>query len=764
MIEDSEIKPASHMAVYSYISSTDSGSTKITSKTLPDYIAEATANSVIPKLKSAYKLSQRSDYDLGGTWSSQTFYEDSDLKAKTKNALEQWLGTNVTVDYSIFGEINFLHMAWQCLEDFYGYNPETNEAVNQSNEKGFAVYLEDIQLYLSNYTLEITDPVQVNLYGISPRSRPTPFRSKETRPFTPIGTIPDDVDPYANFIFTYKDTAGNKQTYTVKMGYLNYISSSIDPEILLGEIEEEFDPNAIALGTGDDGLDATYLMIRYQAYNTTHYLSYKRGSQTNNYLERIFRSEDVQGQYLPRVYARLWGRKVYEAYDSSTNAYKSLSKLCKKLGFDWINWIDTLHENMSNLKYVKEIFLNFGVAANDKDPVNTQYLYAFFAEQYRKLPDKTIQGSAILKNNLSLALGNRKGLTQSIEPGLFYKSGTDIRLGDAWTVYGLTFDGIHLTTRQGVKTEVGHYTAEYTRGVHKYFKQLTATTYSEVAVVNMSSYCNFDGKVMKQSYDSEDLLVPLDLSLKHDLQGVKLERLYAKSMHIIINTVQKVKEKWYQKGIFKVAMFIIGAVITFFFPPAGVAAYGWVAVAAFAIVVNVAINIAINLAFKLLINLGLDGNTISFIAAIVAVIAIAWGGYNVLTKTGKAAVTASKVLTIVNPAFSMANQGLQHQFQVMMKAYQNHMLKLSEKEKALDQRAEELGLHRFGTADTFIFEVPNTLDIRLGEDAEDYFNRAIHLGNPGTLVFNVQENFVDSNLRLPTLHQLLQQLEQFKNV
>lgn len=759
MIEDKDIRPASRMAVYSYVNSNDSASNKVSTRGLVDYINEATANSAIPKLRAAHRMSKRDDYAYGELTSTYTFEGGADVASFVREAMEINTGATITIEYASFTEPNFLHFAWQNLFDNYGYNPETNEVTAQSVIKGTPVYLKDIVLTLSQTTMDTCATTQLEPLGSAPTCGYTPTRQKATRNFTAANVIPGDADPIATFIF---ETATG--TYTDVMGFSNYVSANVVTTGIDSDNSVNQGAEIIAPTIPDDLLDTDYVIARYTENGVPKYLTYRYGSKTNPLLEGLFKTNKRLGSYIPRVYARLKGKKCNHNDFKDTDKFKSMKKLCKKLGFDWNEWVDNLHANMDNLGDVREIYMTYSLAVNDTDPAVMQYMYHYFLGIYKSAPNNFL-GVPSSKRLASKLLFNKESfaLHSALTSDRTYKAGINVTLSDNSITSGFNCQGISYNLRSGTIGPVGSYKTTVSGIRHTFCYQVNETTYSEVAVLKLTSFTIMDGKRLSDDGSSSELIVPLDIGIKANLQVLQRERLYAKSMHVIVNTSKTVKQKWYQTGIFKVIMFIIAVVVSVFYPPAGVAMYSWMAVA-YGVLVGVAVNLVITIAFKLLVALGVSGEIIAAIAVVVAVVAAAYGGYGALSQVaGKVAISATNVLRIINAAFEMASKGLAYQLQTMYREYQKAMGDFSEKSKALEARAEELGVHRYGDASTFIFEQPNVLSIRIGEDPEDYFQRSIHELNGGTLVFNMQESFVEDSLRLPNLQALLIKLENLKD-
>ena len=147
----------------------------------------------------------------------------------------------------------------------------------------------------------------------------------------------------------------------------------------------------------------------------------------------------------------------------------------------------------------------------------------------------------------------------------------------------------------------------------------------------------------------------------------------------------------------------------------------------------IGISVAIRLLQKLVIALGLSSTVFQVIMIILAVVAAGYGGYLGYTNTtGIAGMTASNVMLASNAAFAMANAGNQVALVKAMKQYQQSVLDLQARDQSLKEKVEALGLLQVPTPDVMIYLPPVSLEIKLGEEPEDYYEKSIHNVNVGT--------------------------------
>lgn len=762
MIEDEYIKPTASMAVYSYVMSEDSKSTSTSAKSLTDYIAEAKQNSIIPKFKAAVRYSKTPGYAYGQLRDNiQSTTPENMNRAIERYALAKY-GSTATIKYVMYSHTNFMHCAMWQLQQFYRHNSLTNEVVAESELTGFPVYLENVEVLMPDARLTSLDSFnQITYFGPSPTGGYTPFRPALASRWYDVVTTDNTVnDVMARVTFCYADALGAKKTYTKYLDYTNFIAPLPDPN----KGDDTFESNIVDSAPRDREYLYSYFTVTVNGVVIGEYVMYRTGSQQNADLESIFTTSERFGTFVPRMYARMNGQALnHESLEGSAK-YKSMVKLGKKFGMKWSSWVDEIHDGMSDLRYVREIFMTAAVQVNNEkpDPIIDQYLFHYFKELYNTTPEVTMYNTEVYYSTTQKqALAEWTALVQEAVSVYNARQGTGIFLQDREHSSGFQYSGIGYARLLGTKSEVGKYTSGFSTGVHWYRFQETATSYIEVRVYGLASYDVLGSSTSHMpSGDSEDLVIPLDLSITANLTVSELETLYAKSLQIVVNTSQTVKKKWYQTGIFKVVMFIVAVVISYFFPPAGIALQGAMAVA-YAVGVAVAVSVAVTLVTKLLINMGVDGGLLSAIMLVIAIIALAYGGYlNMSGATGAGGITAQTVLMASNAAFSMSNMGNQLQMAKMLSAYESTMAALEEKAKELKELMISMGLLAVPSPQMIIFESPNSLDIRLGESPDSYYDRTIHTGNVGTIVYDYQESYVDIGLQLPTLDIIMQNLEQ----
>lgn len=351
-------------------------------------------------------MSKTDTYAMGDVKGSYEFKPSKErLNTQLVSTLDTILGFSPDIIYQEFGKANYYHIAKYTLQESYGYNPITNEVLNESDRIGKNVFLKDIVIELNQNTVDLSDQVQLVFQGPSATSGYTPFRLALPRPHSQIQVTSAVPDSKCTFVLCYADDLGKEVSYNITMDYSNYVSLNDDASEGIDEDTElGHDPDVIAPSIPAPTTDADYVMAYYTYTRNdkkyAEYFTYRTGTNLIVKLEEVVESVEKTGIYPPRLYARMRGTN-YVKYSENTDEYKSMTKFGKLLGIKWKDWVEEVHENMSGLEYVREIFLTFGLEANSKNKLIHQYLYHYFDSAYRGLPNVSAKSYSVKGKFLS---------------------------------------------------------------------------------------------------------------------------------------------------------------------------------------------------------------------------------------------------------------------------------------------------------------------------------------------------------------------------
>ena len=511
-------------------------------------------------------------------------------------------------------------------------------------------------------------------------------------------------------------------------GGLDASSNILDPNV-----SNTFVPSHT--GAGKD-----YFMVRYTYNDGTNdqwgFYTYQYGSGGNTDLDNIFNTGGIVGDFYPRIYCRLDGKRLDTNALKGTPAYVGMQKLCKKLGMDWVSLSTTLHENIGALGDVKQIVLAPCVPMNTTHDVEIEYLNKWFHKMFTVLP----------------VAPYKKGVFSSIIPGA--KKGQSVMIADNVYTQKFNIGGILSEEITGSIGAVGA-TAFSTETLgHRYDLQLTATTYRRVTVWQAVSYEYVSGGYVTSSQSaSNNLVVPLDNSMFHSMTKRRSEELYSRAMRIIINTTKVIKTAWYATSVFQVIAFVAAVIINIV--SAGASTPLTLALIASSIITVVAVSIVIQVVMALLVSLGVD----PVIAAVIANVVGIFAGGKINSTGFSTAMTAANLLKMTSAALQLIAVGFQEEFKKTMQAMQDFAQFAKGKEAELEE-AQKLLASTGYIYDPLYSPSTNNNEYfyRLGESPDGFIARTIATGNIGTGVFDYLTNYVSINLQLPDFQSTMQQI------
>lgn len=756
LIEDEAIPNMGKTATMEYVLQNQAISTRVDRKSITECFSDQVNNSLPVKMRSARNYAKNGYYHYGLPSNSILKKEGVNIPTEIQNYLEGSLGTPILLKYAFFGPVNNLHFLRKMLIEQYGYNPVTNELTYFSDVISKA-YLQDAQIvYCKDTIVNLNNPDTIFQFGYSATSGKTDFRLEDLKrkqtDWAEEVTAPND---YAVVYVSKKNSEGNEVVTTFNLNFLQYEHSGPPPEDGLDSSNTgDLDPNRDQVGNvvdifeSKDYFQAYYEVEQAGSVNRV-YFTYEYGSGGIPQLDTLFQSDVGIGEYLPNIYARLKGKKLNKDEYKDTEAFKTSKKIARKLDIDYDSWVEELHKQIGSLQYVKQILMTSALQLNtDHDELTMNYVYDYFMEMYERMP-------------ANFAKTEYRNLRTEYVSGMA-KVGETFVLEDNVYKQSISFDAIGYEDILGTIGPIGTVTKSHAFkivvsseltlfptsskiGIHYFRKQITSTVYREIRVYALTNTQYVDGGYTTVANNNDDnLLIPFDISVldKYSLQ--ERNTLYCKSLVIVLHTVRVVKQKWYETGIFKAIMFVVAVIASIFTGGAGITLYSVL----YAIVQAVAISLIIKVVTKLLVKVGIN---VGVVFAVLAVIAIIYGGYLQLSNTtGIAGVTAQQMLQVANTAFRISNGGQQLEVQKIQKAYTEYSDILNAKMDALQQEALKLGINLNPTYE-LLSTPPSTIDIRLGEMAADFIDRTKSGVDLSKVVLSLPENYVDISVSLPTI-------------
>ena len=449
------------------------------------------------------------------------------------------------------------------------------------------------------------------------------------------------------------------------------------------------------------------------------YFSYQHGSGTYPSIDGEFEYEvSASGSYLPWIYYRWNFQNLATDSKMGTQAYKDSAKWSKFLGMNYRTMADAVCAD-DKVEDVIQSMMITGIQAGAKSLSEREYLYRYFD---------------FLHTNAE-ALGGTGRKSQMIKDKKFSMI--------------FTFNGISKTTEVGVLTAPGKYMAPVVSGsTVTYRKQISATHYSQITVSGMFLRYNIAGKYGHVAGpSSKEMLVPLDIMVMKTVNLRRREDLIARSLHIMTNTYEEIKTKWYQSSWFKWVLIVVGIVITILsfggLGPAVAALIAWITAGVTAIIISTLVAVVKMLLVQMAVKIFIDvaGLENSLIAAMVLVVASQF-----LPPGANQASMSQAMLAMGNNMVQQVGTGYGKELESIQKELQQFSANSKVKwEELQDRRAEEFGWSD-GIKKDYLTLAPKII---FGEKPDFFFTRTVHTINTGPYLFVANHDYVEQALRLP---------------
>ena len=748
MLDDGDITPIGKAAIIDYVLSENKRVDALADSyvdTLNKHNQESIGNKVLSLNAWAKKK-----YHYGALVSSTYSEGDINLPEELKAYLSTVEGEAVTVDYAKFGPLNNQHFAYKQLIDHFGFDIRSNEVVNESVRNGFTTYLEDMVIYYCSKTIEdVINPDYLNPLGYASKSGKTATRAVNRKvAHTPWEEDINASEDYAIAKLVYRN-GSQDVTYTIRLDFMAYEISGEQNLPEAGVETTEDDPDITQeMSSGEPD----YFMVRYKLADGEEKLfTYLFGSETVNALESLFRKDVDLGIHIPNVYLRLNGRDLYEAEDE---AAKSSKVYCNKLGFNYATVSKQIMDQITNKQDIKDMFISFRLSPNDtKDPIVSEYFYYFFEEMYKTKGSKRISS-------------DERGITRKYIDGQAIGA-MSYSVADKASVVNCNFNALGYEDVFGSIGAVGTFNSGTVKVLrtakravvfgnffqlrHIFRKQITETTYREYYVDGLTINQRVSsGHWTSASKQDENLCLPVDMELIAKRMRKHRHWLISKSFLLVITTVKVVKQKWYQTGIFKVIMFIVAVVVSFFTGGQGLV---WYLALLKAIAVAVVTQIAVMAISAILTALGIDA---SIVAAIVAVIALVAGSYAVLSDTTVAGLNATQLMSVTNVSFAVSHNHIALNTKRAIQAFEEFKDLMESEMDSIEEQRKLLGLEDGGKVDVYTLLARQTRepDIRLGETPVNFYERTLMV-NAGLATTALLNNYVLISLQLPSFESFM---------
>jgi hypothetical protein len=286
---------------------------------------------------------------------------------------------------------------------------------------------------------------------------------------------------------------------------------------------------------------------------------------------------------------------------------------------------------------------------------------------------------------------------------------------------------------------------------HIYQHQIAPGLYEEISVFGMRMlYFVYQNYTTVAKDTDAILMIPLDNSITSKYSTLKREELYARSLHIIINSRVVTVLKWYQQKWFSIFLVIVAIVVTIISLgtawqsivaalAAGASAYAIAYMIFIAILKYLIVSYVVKLFIKLV------GVKFALIAALVAAVASMYGGGGNSGAEGlQGSPWATELLQVSTNLAKGVKDSLAESMLNLRQEADRYKIYTDTQTKLLDDANKLL------ESDNQMIPM-----IIWGEKPDDFYNRTIHAGNIGVLSIDSIESYCDIKLKLPELQDTL---------
>jgi hypothetical protein len=775
MFGDSKIAYSGKAGVTNYLKGTGTGS-------LSKDILTATQNNLPAKYRRAVLLSKRDDYTIGKTNSSKLIQDNDTIYDYLKDYIESLESSAITLDYVDYGAANNYHMAWVLLTTRYGYDVLTNRITSLTGQPcylldGYVTYCQatidqvinqdsldpiglsfdfgvtqsrakDNSRVLADYQVQTTVDKDLFVFRWTSRLRSTRVITATTDATTFNGT-PPLVTPTSSLISD--TTSGGTRTivydhdYVVELteDFLEYEpsgsydeSNAIDETGVINPTAEATPPAIVNVGE--------FYMAGYIVGGSYKHFTYKVDG-SNPTLESVVYAASHEAMYSPNVYFRMGGKAGTHASYAGTDFFKDNKRMSKRLGMDYEDVCDALHENLSDLDKIMDIHVGLYIQVEEPTKTQSMYLYDWFDLLFNLQYEITVPNFNLLPLSSTYEYRGRYNLAK--EDKLSKTS-----FGFEWLA-GKTYTGVIAGIGECLVTVVDYHQSRTTQFYLQIRKQLTSDTYREYMVYNLASTVSqrvsidwfTQGAFYIQNHvttalasDSKSVVIPVDMSFAKRYSGRVVERLYNDSLVLVFGTKVVVKVPWYATGPFKAIMFVVAVILALPTGGQSLTVYAIITTIAYVVAVSIISSIALDYIIR-----ALDLNVEQSIALVI-VAAIVTGKVNV---GNLASMSAVALLRLTNVALMVANKTMSYETEKVLETQEAFNDYAQAQYKLLSDAAAELDQE----IDLYSSPVEsNKAYYTLGEEPSSYYIRSLMTTETIQICIDAVANYCRLNTRLPT--------------
>ena len=666
------------------------------------------------------------------------------------NYLSTQEGSPVSLLYSVLGDKDFTHYAWLKLVSNYGYNGKTNELTVLSAQKGTPCYLDTGKVIYSERSDKEYEITRINNGGLLGFDYGQCFnRAKDMRKIAAfeIGTTDSFV-----FSYQYKNTSGIvTESITIDMSDVNPPPKT---ERYWDEESQSYETRTI-YEYEPDFIQAAYLVNSEVKFFNYEYLS------GNLALDNNIDFDEGMGTYFPRLYLRIDGKDMVDSQDAKYKAHTK--KFCRALGLDLGDITKQIKEGIGdNIWDTKDIYISL-VARPNKDPndqIIAKYLFNYFEDLYKASVKeygdyKRKPISLDVSDNVASQSISCNGIIKRINTGVAKnKDNVLLKKGEYCITRFLDLDTDDDGELNPDELNPVVVVTRLKKGwAHSFIYQIEDNKYITVNVYNLESKANVKGHTATVSNDSDELFVPLDMRVVGELKQKEKEYLFHKCLHVQITLLKVTKVKWYQTGVFKIIMNVVGLAIAIIAPGPGTTLGAALINMAITTAVGIVVDLLITQVIKLAMKLGLSPQVATALAVLAEItLAISTKG----TKFGDF-MKADSLMYQLNTAFGAYEKAIilklnymQKDLELAQKAFKDKISALDELKKSVLTGFIPLSLDLLVGQSKYA----NASKVNLGETPEDFYNRTMFYDIVGVDIEYIK-HFADITTQLPSFQETM---------
>lgn len=498
-------------------------------------------------------------------------------------------------------------------------------------------------------------------------------------------------------------------------------------------------------------MSSPYLILVSYSYGEEKLINYMTITNTN-YPEITNNLYDGSafGQYLSRIYFKKEGRDISDTV--FPDWYKASKKAAAKLGIKYDGFYANVKENLENYNAIRASYINFAINVNGTSLTEHKYIFEFMQRWFEvstDIIDNFMDGAVhrvrptVLTWKDNYAEGNLEAelITIQLKQGNIEKSyskGNDTSLN-----YDTYYDNSEFMQTSNIKGKV-------------FYKKIDNTQYLELVVYELQRNERITSNIWSNGDGKCDLVIPLDFVIINNFfkSFKEKEEIIYRGMYLEFTTYVKVKQKWYQTGIFKAIVFIASVVIGVYTGGAGFTLAA-VAEAAATTLVTMYVTEFIMKAIVKAFNPELARK----LGTVLAIAAIAYGGYGAVNSGVSLVRAATIFVTRITNLMKISGMFLQASNIRLAQDLQKEEKDYRAKMKSLEEMKQEILGNEVKSMLSYLDQVDRTYiasNVILGETIDEYIARYLDYRKWETPI-NYTHDYADYIKQLPTFDETVRQ-------